>query len=67
MFATRIWKDSTPSPTVINLRELSHIDEMHDPNIGSHVAIFLNNGNAIPIEGDIIEVLAEFQRHLQTI
>lgn len=67
MFATHVWKDSTSSPTVINLRELSHIDEMHDSDIGTHVVVFLKNGNAIPIEGDIIEVLAEFQKHLQKI
>ena len=66
MFATHVWKDSTSSPTVISLRELSHIDEMHDSDIGVHVVVFLKDGNAIPIEGDIIEILAEFQKHLQT-
>ena len=66
MFATHVWKDSSSSPTVINLREMSHIDEMCDDDLGTHVVIFLKDGNAVPIEGNIIDVLAEFQKHLST-
>lgn len=66
MFATHVWKNSSSSPTVINLREMSHIDEMYDDDLGTHVVIFLKNGNAVPIEGNIIDILAEFQKHLST-
>ena len=67
MFAMHLWRDSTPTPTVINMREISHIEEMNDHHLGSHVIIFLKNNDTIPIEGEIIEVLAAFQKHLQTI
>ena len=67
MFASRIWNDAPLTPTVINMREISHIEEMQDINLGVHTIVFLKNKDAIPINGDTIEILAEFQKHLQTI
>ena len=67
MFASRIWNDAPLTPTVINMREISHIEEMQDINLGVHTIVFLKNKDAIPIKGDTIEILAEFQKHLQTI
>ena len=64
MFATHIWHDAKPTPVAINLREIVHIEEMENETIGKHVVIYLKNKNAIPIEGDIIDVLAELQKHL---
>ena len=66
MFASHIWKDAQSTPTVINMREITHIEEMEDINFGTHAIVFLKDGSTIPIEGDTIEVLAEFQKHLQT-
>lgn len=66
MFASRIWKDAPLTPTVINMREITHIEEMEDVNLGIHTIVFLKNGGVIPIDGDTIEILAEFQKHLQT-
>lgn len=64
MFATHIWCDAKPTPVAINLREILHIEEMQDETFGKHVVIYLKNNNAIPIEGNIIDVLAELQKHL---
>lgn len=64
MFATHIWHDAKPTPVAINLREILHIEEMQDETFGKHVVIYLKNNNAIPIEEDIIDVLAELQKHL---
>ena len=66
MFANHLWKDSSPTPTVINMREISHIDEMYDSDLGTYVGIVLKDRSDIPIEGDIIDVLAAFQKHLST-
>ena len=67
MFASHIWNDVPLTPTVINMREVTNIEKMQHPDLGGHTVIFLKNGNVIPIDGDIIEILAEFQKHLQTI
>lgn len=66
MFASHIWNDAPSTPTVINMREITHVEEMEDFNLGVHTIIFLKDGSAIPIEGNTIEILAEFQKHLQT-
>lgn len=66
MFANHLWKDSPSTPTVINMREIAHIDEMYDPDLGTYVGIVLKDRSDIPIEGDIIDVLATFQKHLST-
>lgn len=65
MFATHIWLDAKPTPVAINLREILHIEEKQDENIGEHICVYLKNNNAIPIEGDIINVLDELQKHLK--
>ena len=41
MFATHIWRDSSSSPTVINLRDITHIDERYDDHLGTHVVVYL--------------------------
>ena len=64
MFASHIFHDAEPSPVAINMRNISHIDEQIDDVHGNHVMICLNNEVEIPIEGDIIEILAAFQKHL---
>ena len=67
MFASRIWNDAPLTPTVINMHEISHIEEMQDINLGVHTIVFLKDGGGIPIDGNTIEIFAEFQKHLQTI
>lgn len=68
MFASRIWGDAEPTPTVINLQEIQSIDQMNLKQLGGeHVVISLKRSTSpLPIEGNIIEVLAAFQKHLQT-
>ena len=67
MFASRIWNDAPLTPTAINMREILHIEEMEDINIGVHTIVFLEDGDRIPIDGNTIEIFEEFQKHLQTI
>ena len=68
MFASRLWNDAEPTPTVINLREIQKIEQIKVPVLGEIVAVYLkNNIDPTPIEGDIVEILAEFQKHLNTI
>ena len=68
MFASRLWNDAEPTPTVINLREVQKIEQIKVPVLGEIVAVYLkNNIDPTPIEGDIVEILAEFQKHLNTI
>ena len=67
MFASHIWNDAQPTPAAINVREITHIEETEDIKFGIHTAIFLKDKSIIPIEGDTIEILAAFQKHLQTI
>lgn len=64
MFTNRLWNDSEPTPTVINLKEVTNINECYSNKFGKHVRVSLKNENDIPIEGDIIEVFAKFQEHL---
>ena len=69
MFASHIWNDAEPTPIAINLREIRKIEQVNIQSLGGDiVAIYLkDNRDPTPIEGDVIEVLAEFQKHLQTI
>lgn len=68
MFASHLWNDAEPTPTVINLREIQKIEQIRVPVFGEIVAVYLkNNIDPTPIEGDIVEILAEFQKHLNTI
>lgn len=64
LFASHMWKDAESSPVAINVRHISHIDEQMDNVFGKHVVISTTENIEIPIEGDIIEVLAEFQKYL---
>ena len=69
MFASRLWNDAEPTAVAINLREVQQIGQISVPSLGNDiVAIYLkDNKEPIPIDGDIIEILAEFQKHLNTI
>ena len=65
MFASHIWNDAEPTPIAINLHEIEVIDQIHLPQLKDCVVIHLKHSeHPIPIEGDIIEVLAEFQKYL---
>ena len=67
MFASELWHDAGATPVTINLREVQKIEENAIPQFGKTVMVYLkNNPRPIPIEGNIIEILAEFQKHLQT-
>ena len=69
MFASRIWGDAEPTPTVISLQEIQSIDEMQLRAFGRrHVVISLKRSETtLPIEGNIIEIMAAFQKHLLTL
>ena len=68
MFASHVWNDAEPTPVVINLRDVQKIEQIVVPILGEIVAVYLkNNIDPVPIKGDIVEILAEFQKHLQTI
>ena len=69
MFASHVWNDAEPTPVAINLREVQRIEQLDIPPLGGDIVAIFSKGNKdpIPIEGDAIEVLAEFQKHLQTI
>lgn len=66
IFASHLWSDASSTPTVINMREIAHIEQTQHPDLGVHTVVLLKDGNGIPIDGDAIEILAEFQKHLQT-
>ena len=68
MFASHVWNDAAPTPVAINLRNVQKIEQIVVPILGEIVAVYLkNNIDPVPIKGDIVEILAEFQKHLQTI
>lgn len=64
MFASHMFHDAESSPVAINMCDISYIDEQIDDVHGERVIICLNNEVEIPIEGNIIEILAAFQKHL---
>lgn len=69
MFASRLWNDAIPTAVVINLREVQQIGQISVESLGGDiVAIYLkDNREPIPIDGNVIDILAEFQKHLNTI
>ena len=68
MFASHVWNDAAPTPVVINLHNVQKIEQIVVPILGEIVAVYLKNIiDPVPIKGDIVEILAEFQKHLQTI
>lgn len=68
IFASHVWNDAEPTPVVINLHDVQKIEQIVVPVLGEIVAVYLkNNIDPVPIKGDIVEILAEFQKHLQTI
>ena len=50
--------------TAINLNNVTQITEEVDSKFGTHVAIYTNDRIEIPIEGELIEILALLQNHL---
>ena len=67
MFASELWHDAEATPVAINLREVQKIEENNIPQFERTVMVYPKNGaKPIPIDGDPIEILAEFQKHLQT-
>ena len=40
---------------------------MQNTNHSVYTIVFLKDGNGIPIDGNTIEIFAEFQKYLQTI
>ena len=68
IFASHVWNDAEPTPVVINLRDVQKIEQIVVPILGEIVAVYLKNIiDPVPIKGDIVEILAVFQKHLQTI
>lgn len=67
MFASQLFKNAKPSPIAINLQEVQTICERYRDDVGIHVVIISNTQNCIPIEGDIVEIMAAFQKHLLTL
>ena len=69
MFASRVWNYAEPTPVAINLREIESIGQTDVPELNKDCVIvqLKHSEDLIQIEGNIIEVLAEFQKHLQTI
>ena len=66
LFATHIWCDADPSPIAIQTQQIAYFDERDDNKLGKHTVIITINNDQIPIEGDIIELLADLQKHLQS-
>ena len=64
MFAQHRWKDEESTPVTINIRKIVKITEIRNTQYGDYVAVFTDDEELIPIEGNIIEVLAKFQEHL---
>lgn len=66
MFASHLWNDAESTAVAINLREVQKIEQVNITSLGGDlIAVFLKNKpDPVPIAGDIIEVLAEFQKHL---
>lgn len=64
MFASHLWDDADPTPVAINIREIIRIEQINVPIHGDVVAVYLKNDESTLIEGNIIEILAEFQKHL---
>lgn len=64
LFINHLWHDAEPCPVAINLNNVTQITEEYDSNFGIHVVICTNDHKSIPVEGEIIEILALLQNHL---
>ena len=64
LFINHLWHDAEPCPTVINLNNVTQITEECDGKLGIHVVIYTTDQKQIPVEGELIEVLALLQNHL---
>ena len=69
IFASRVSDHTELTPVAINLREIESIGQTNVPELGGDCVVvqLKHSEDLIPIDGNIIEVLAEFQKHLQTI
>lgn len=64
LFINHIWHDAEPCPVVINLNNVTQITEECDHEFGNHIVIHTNDQKSIPVEGELIEILALLQNHL---
>ena len=65
LFINHLWLDAKPCPIALNLNNVTQITEECDREFGgNHVVIYTNDGKSVPVEGELIEVLALLQDHL---
>ena len=65
LFINHLWIDAKPCPVALNLNNITQITEECDKELGGvHVVIHTNDGKSIPVEGNLIDILAELQNHL---
>lgn len=64
LFINHLWYDAEPCPVVINLNNVTQITEEISGNLGVYVVIHTTNHESIPVEGELIEILALLQNHL---
>ena len=64
LFINRLWYDAEPCPVAINLNNVTQITEEDDNKFGPYVVIHTNDHKSTPVEGNLIDTLAELQNHL---
>ena len=64
LFINHLWHDSEPCSVAINLNNVTQITEEYDDQFGMHVVLHTNDHKSIPVEGNLIDVLAELQSYL---
>lgn len=64
LFVNHLWHDAEPCPVVINLNNVTQITEECDPKLGPRITIHTIDRISIPVEGELIEILALLQNHL---
>lgn len=64
LFINHLWHDAESCSTAVNLNNVTQITKEVDDKFGTHVAIHANDRMVIPVEGELIEILALLQNHL---
>ena len=64
LFINHIWHDAEPCPVAINLNNVTQITEEYDNQFETCVVIHTSDHKSIPVEGNLIDVLAEIQNYL---
>lgn len=64
LFINRLWHDAEPCSVAINLNNVTQITEEWNSKFGTHIVIHTNDHKSIPIEGNLIDILAELQNYL---